>query len=214
MLYHSLNFDVSQESKDWILNRYDDKLSQHVWHDYDISQYLENRQKEWHASILGKEINEFLSTYKLNTSYFGISAFVSNANEYYLGNPHVDSKLDKNLNLFRIKTRFNVMILGNPKDPMIWWDSIDYDDSRLTTEEYNYWDNQYFKYTKSIPGKTKEERLQFVGQTNLVVENVLTPSAFIKTDCAHTVNVSPGPRLILSVALDKSIEEILSLNSI
>jgi hypothetical protein len=211
MLYHKLTFDLSQEAKDWVLNRYESRLKEKVWHDFDVSQYTtKGSQQEWHQSIAGKELNDFLSNYRLDSSYFGISAFISNINETYIGNPHIDSKMDHQLNVYRMKSRLNVMVLGNPEDPMIWWEHIDYDDPVLGNNVYHDIDKTNFVYPKSIPGKTKEDRIAFVGEPSSIVQNVLTPSAFLKVDCAHTVNVSPGPRLIVTVALDKTIEEILN----
>lgn len=215
LLYHKLNFDLSQESKDWVLNRYEKRLKETVWHDFDITQYTTpNSQQEWHQSIVGKEINEFLSTYGLDSSFFGISAFISNVNEHYIGNPHVDSKIDRYLNIYRMKSRLNIMVLGTTEDPMLWWDEIDYDDPRLSEIVYHDIDKNNFLYPKSIPGNTKEDRIKFVGEPTVVANNVVSPSAFLKVDCAHTVNVSPGPRLIVTVALDKTIEEILSFNKL
>jgi hypothetical protein len=212
--YHKLNFDLSQEAKDWVLNRYRERLKVPVWHDFDITQYTPQSQREWQESPVGIELRKFLSIYGADTSFFGISAFISNVNEYYVGNPHIDSTLDKDLNVGRMKTRFNVMVLGNKEDPMLYWPNIDYDDPCLTSNQYEDIDKRKFQYTKSIPGKTKEDRLKFVGSPEFEIKNLLEPSAFIKVDCAHTVNVSPGPRIIVTVALDKTIEELLNCTRI
>ena len=56
---------------------------------------------------------------------------------------------------------------------------------------------------------TMEERWQCLGTPTEIKSNLLVPSAFVKTDCAHTVSVSAGPRLIVTVAIDKPLHEII-----
>jgi hypothetical protein len=106
------------------------------------------------------------------------------------------------------------MVLGNPEDPMEWWDWLDFDDDRYTSADYTTIDGMPFTYPKSIPGSSKEDKFTFLGAPTLSVKNVLTPSAFVKTDCVHNVSLSPGPRIIVTVCFDKTIDEILSLHNI
>lgn len=212
LYYHKLDFKLSQRAKDWLLGRYKDQLNSKIYHDADVTQvFSEEFQKEWKSSPVGQEVQEFLDHYDLDTTFFGITAFVHNVNEFYLGNPHVDSMVDKDLNFKRLKTRLNIMVLGNPEDPMEWWDWMDFDDNRYVSADYNTIDGRPFSYPKSIPGNTKEDKFKFLGKPTLIVKNALTPSAFVKTDCVHNVSLSPGPRLIVTVCFDKTIEEILSL---
>jgi hypothetical protein len=213
--YHPVDFDLSAEAKQWVINRYAEKFKEPFYHDADVAQiFSEEFQKEWRASPLGQEIQVFLDQYGLDTSFFGITAFVHNQNEFYLGNPHVDSVVDKDLNFKRLKTRLNIMVLGNPEDPMEWWDWLDFDDDRYVSADYRTIDGMPFTYPKSIPGDTKEDKFKFLGKPTLSVKNALAPSAFVKTDCVHNVSLSPGPRIIVTVCFDKTIEEILSLNPI
>ena len=60
-----------------------------------------------------------------------------------------------------------------------------------------------------IPGSNPDERWDYLGTPNTTKSNLLIPSAFVQTDCAHAVILSPEPRLIVTVALDKTIEEII-----
>ena len=131
-----------------------------------------------------------------------------------LGNPdpHIDTKTDPITGaVHRIRSRLNVMVMGNPYDPLIWWSSLEYDDPRIVETKFLAPNGR--EYTnKSVPGHDTQSRYEFLGAPELVARNVYTPSAFVKTDCAHTVHFTPGPRLIVTVALDKSIEELVCLN--
>jgi hypothetical protein len=100
------------------------------------------------------------------------------------------------------------MILGNPNDSLTWWEHFDYDHKDIVETKFLAPNGR--EYTnKSIPGNSTQERWDYLGEPSLVARNVYTPSAFVKTDCAHTVDFTPGPRLVVTVALDKSIEELL-----
>ena len=176
-------------------------------HDLDINQYYGNNQIEWYHSIIGHELNTYLKKYKCNTSYYGITTFISNTTDTYLGNPHVDTRIDMNAVPSDIKSRLNVLVLGNPTDNMFWWNTMRYGDERMIDSSYK--DLNGVEYiSKSVPGNTMRERWDYLGEPTMIANNILTPSAFVKTDCAHTVTCSPGPRLILTIALNKSIEEL------
>jgi len=62
--------------------------------------------------------------------------------------------------------------------------------------------------SRSVPGATPDIRWTLLGKPDAEIRNLYNPSAFVRTNCAHTVSVSPGPRLIVTVALDKNIQEI------
>jgi hypothetical protein len=203
--YHSTAFEFSNQAKAWVLDRYKDKFKEPLGHNTDLTQYLPQAQQEWINSVVAVELKEFLKQYGCGIDYFGINAFVCN-----LGNPdpHIDTKGDLEGNVYRIKSRFNVMILGNPNDSLTWWGHFDYDHKDIVETKFLAPNGR--EYTnKSIPGNSTQERWDYLGEPSLVARDVYTPSAFVKTDCAHTVDFTPGPRLVVTVALDKSIEEIL-----
>jgi hypothetical protein len=200
MFYHQTEFDFSKEAKDWILEQYVKRFSQEFYHDLDVYR--------WPNSLASKELKSFLEQYKCNTYYYGISAFVSNNNNFFIGNPHIDTKFDRLGNSSQIKTRFNILVQGDPQDEMFWWQDWQYGDSRLVDNTFKSLNG--ISYTsKSVPGDTVESRWQLLGIPTKIKSNLLTPSAFVRTDCAHTVSVSPGPRLIVTVAIDKALEEII-----
>ena len=207
MYFRQLSFNFSYVATQYILTKYDNMFNNNFMHDLDINQYYGNNQTEWYDSIVGHELNTYLKQYKCDTSYYGITAFVSNTTETYLGNPHVDMRFDKNGTPSIIKSRLNVLILGNPADNMFWWDTMRYGDNRMVDSPYKDLNGAGY-ISKSVPGKTMYERWDYLSRPTMIANNILTPSAFVKTDCAHTVTCSPGPRLILTVALDKSIEEL------
>jgi hypothetical protein len=203
--YHSLTFNFSVEARDWILDRYAGRFEGNIGHNTDLTQYTPQAQKEWQNSIVFHELNDYLSQYGVDTNYNGINVFLCT-----LGNPdpHIDTKSDINGRVYRIKTRFNTMILGNPSDPIAWWGSFTYDDPRIEETKFIGPDGREY-INKSVPGGDTQGRYEFLGAPDHVARDIYTPSAFVRTDCAHTVHFNPGPRLIVTVALNKTIEELL-----
>ena len=174
------------------------------------------KQAIWTHSIVGKELKSFLEPYGCDLSYGGITFFMCNTTKLFLGNPHIDSTpKDPSNDLHEymhgssnvIKSRFSVMILGNPDDPLTWWNHMHFGDERMVAHPFKYIDGKEY-VAKSVPGDSVEERWQYLGEPSYVASNVFAPSAFIKTDCAHTITCSPVPRLMLTVPLNKSIEEL------
>jgi hypothetical protein len=90
---------------------------------------------------------------------------------------------------------------------MTWWGHMQFGDPRLVDHEFKYITGETY-FSKNIPGDSMPERWDYLGEPTCVANNYLLPSAFVKTDCAHTVTCSPGPRLILAVSLNKTVEEI------
>ena len=203
--YHSLKFNFSNDARNWILKRYEGRLTGNIGHDTDLTQYTPTAQAEWADSIVGHELNQFLEQYGVDTGYNGINVFLCT-----LGNPdpHIDTKSDHEGCVYRIKTRFNTMVLGNSYDPLAWWGSFTYDDPRIEDTTFKGPDGKKY-INKSVPGRDTQGRYAFLGAPDCVARDIYTPSAFVRTDCAHTVHFTPGPRLIVTVALDKTIEELL-----
>jgi hypothetical protein len=204
-LYYQTNFSFSESAKQWIINRYQDQFNRKFFHDLDVTQY--EFQNEWHNNIAGQELVSFLSKYNCDTSYYGISVFIGNMPYEIKSNPHMDVKFSQG-NQYKIKTRFNVMVLGNPNDPMVWWDHIGYGDSRLVEYKFQSITGQEYS-SMCIPGNDPVERWNYLGEPTNQCANLLTPSAFVKTDCAHAVILSAQPRLIVTVAIDKDLSEII-----
>ena len=205
--YHKTEFKFSDEATSWILDRYQHRYNTVFFHDLDSTQSNPESQREWRLSLAGAELASFLSRYNCDTGYYGINVFLSNTQELTRGNPHIDAKFS-NGSVSKIKSRFNVMVLGNPLDPMVWWDTVRWGDSRLIDQHFTSITGKSY-VSRAIPGATPNERWEFLGQPSEEVTNLLTPSAFVRTDCAHTIYTSGQPRLIVTVALDKTLEEIL-----
>lgn len=205
MYYISTDFDFSDRARQWILDQFHDRFSTKFLHDLDVSQFYAGQQEKWHQSPAGTEILEFLSHWGLDSSLYGIGAFISNADKFFMGNPHVDTGYTTNMERFEIRSRFNVMVLGNPQDTMFWWKDLCYDDARL--ERKSFWDLDGRHYIGSaIPGENPADRWNYLGTPSVSAAGILTPSGFVRTNCAHTVHVSPGPRLLITVALDQDID--------
>jgi hypothetical protein len=206
MLYQRANFNFSTSAINWIVNRYREKFDQNFNHDLDAEQYTDAAQAQWLSSPAGAELVDFLSTYNLDTSYYGISAFISNCADTFIGNPHVDARFDLRGNPSEIKSRFNVLVQGNSTDQMVWWPSCTYWDTRLEPKVFQL-NGQTFKH-KSVPGNDPESRWAWLGDPEHIENDLLRPSAFVRTNCVHTVTVSAGPRIIVTVALNKTLDEI------
>jgi len=204
--YHKTEFKFSNAAITWILHRYQHRYNDIFFHDLDITQSDSKSQAEWHSNLPGRELRSFLLNYNCDTSYYGINVFLSNTKELVRGNPHIDAKFS-NGDIFKIKSRFNVMVLGNPKDNMVWWDTMRWGDERLIDHPFTTITGKSY-VSKAIPGTTPDERWEYLGKPTEEVTNLLTPSAFVRTDCAHTIYTSGQPRLIVTVALDKTLEEI------
>jgi hypothetical protein len=213
MYYLPTNFDLSDAARKFTLDQYQGRFKENFYHGEDTLEFSPQRQAMWKTSIVGQEINGFLKQYGCDIHWGDILFFISNTKEPFLGNPHIDSKLEENKDTFthnpnsRIKTRFNIRILGNPLDNMTWWGHMEFGDPRLITHEFKYITGETY-FSKNIPGDSMRERWDYLGEPTCVANNYLLPSAFVKTDCAHTVTCSPEPRLILTISLDKTIEEI------
>jgi hypothetical protein len=217
MFYSTTNFDFSVKTKKLLLDYFSTKFQKNFPHAEAIEEEQPYKKFLWAKTSVGQELSVFLKKFNCNLDYFGITFFISNTAEYYIGNPHIDAIPDHKTNnsdsylhdpKTRIKSRFSVMVSGNPADPMYWWDFIPFGDPRLVVNEFQYLNNERY-YSLNIPGSNTKERWKYLGQPTLIANEVWAPSAFIKTDCAHTVNCSPGPRLMVTVPLQKSVEEII-----
>lgn len=222
MFYLKQTFDFSQETKKMLLTYFSNKFNVNFPHAEVIEEEQPYKKFLWAKTAVGRELEDFLKKFNCDLNYNGISFFVSNTVDYYIGNPHIDSIPDSktggsdaylHAHGSRIKSRFSVMILGNSQDPMHWWQTMPFGDPRLVVNEFQYLNGQKY-FSLNIPGSDTAARWDYLGEPSLVAEDVWSPSAFIKTDCAHTVNCSAGPRLMVTVPLQKSIEDIMSYQSI
>jgi hypothetical protein len=202
MFYYKTDFEFTQRSINLITNLFSSRWSSNFSHD---AEYNSMGVFEYGISPVNRELKLFLSKFNLNLNYAGINVFLSNLTEKTKTNPHIDV-LHKTQNLLPIKSRFNVMILGNPNDPMFWWDKIKFGDPDHVEHTFTYSGHSY--KSLGIPGDTVAERWQYLGHPSEIKQNLLTPSAFVNTNYAHSLELSPGPRLILSVPLDINIEDI------
>jgi hypothetical protein len=210
LLYYKTNFEFSQDSKKWILDRYKNNFDNEYGHNYDVTQLTPDLQKEWRDNA-GKELLEFLSAYNCNISELSITAHICNKSEFRprLIQPHIDF-IRPNGVLTVVNTRFNILILGNPEDEMIWWTSVEANSNKLKEVTYiNPRTNASYN-TLTIPGNLNK-KLEELGDYDFKQSNLLTPSAFVRTDCMHTLSVTPGPRLVVTVGFNKTIEELIGL---
>jgi len=197
MFYKKSEFRFTDNSNEYIIKMFRDFFQKKFSHDL-YSKISSN----FIYTQPGKELLIYFRNHKIK---FGkIQAFVSNNDKWFRGNPHID--LTTHINPITIQSRFNVLILGNPTDRMYWWDKF-YAIEHLELKEFTYLNGIKYK-SYGVKGNTIDERWNFVGEPTFSVADILCPSAFVKTNCVHTVNVSKGPRLILTVQLDTKIEDL------
>lgn len=202
-MYYQTDFEFSTSAKNWALAQYKDVWNNYFSHDarYNIVQNM------WQLSQIGKELKSYLKNYNLNCSYAGINIFLSNFPCQVKTNPHVDI-LHVNGNQLPIKSRFNVMILGNVEDPMVWWDHFKYGNpNHLPKTFVNTLGHSY--NSLAVPGETIEERWNYLGSPSTIKGKLLITGSFVNTFSAHALEISAGPRLIVSVAIDQYLEDII-----
>jgi len=200
MFYKKANFNLSTESSQYVIELYKDKFNTQFTHD------LDNKiSNTFIFTKAGIEIRDYLKSKNLLTKNIKFQTFISNNNRWFKGNPHIDITPGTNPKI--IKTRFNILILGNPQDKMFWWSNF-YSINQLELMDFTDLTGICYK-SYGIPGKCIEDRWSYIGNSSFCDSNILTSSAFVKTNCLHTVNVSPGPRLVLSIPLDVDIENIV-----
>lgn len=171
MFYYQSDFEFSQKTKNLILSIYKNKWSKNFLHDADYYA-LKNI---WKLTDIGREIESFLSKFNLTLNYAGVNTFISNHNSTYKTNPHVDI-LHRNGEFLPIRSRFSIMVLGNPSDTFFWWDHVRYGDESLKKHTFNYWGKEY--ESLGISGDSVEGRWDYLGKPSLMASNILTPSAF------------------------------------
>lgn len=186
------DFELSTKAINWV------KQSHHIFFEtrtcyHDLLNVINTDIFE--QSIVGKEVRLFLKKYNLDTKFTGINTFVSNHREYYIGNPHIDFLNVKN-EIKQVPYRFNIMVLGNYTDKLFYWNN--FDQSKLVDHTfYNLYNKTFL--SKAVPGNNPAERWKYLGPPTDIVNNYLIRPSFLRTDLAHTVEVSPGPRLIITV---------------
>lgn len=197
--YLQTDFNISDKTRDIIIKIFENNWSNSFEHDTEFK----FTNKVLNRTNLAFEILKFLKIYNLDLSYAGIQFFTSNSMTASNTNPHVDVLHRRGLN--PIRSRFNIMVLGNPYDPMVWWDTVKWGDNTLQKTEFSYKGNKHLSY--SIVGENALERWRNLGPPSLIKHNLLVPSAFVSTHFVHALNLSKGPRLIISVPFEKEISD-------
>ena len=98
MLYHKTNFAFSEKATEWVIKQYEVHFTNDFYHDLDTSLLNQKMQYLWNSSVVGKELQNFLKIYNLDTRYYGITTFISNSTLPFIGNPPVDNKFHYDAN--------------------------------------------------------------------------------------------------------------------
>lgn len=198
-MYYKTVFRLTEDAKNEILNYYKGIWSNNFEH------RLEFLPHQWLSSLPGIEISKFLSTFKLSPYYTGINVFLSNTTQNTYTNPHVDI-LHKS-KLLPILTRFNTKCQGDD-DIMYWWNDCKWGSDKLIKKNFTSYSGVNCE-SLAIPGESITDRYKFLGNPTLSISNVLTPSAFVNTEFAHSLYIPKGPRIVLSVGFNQTFHNIL-----
>lgn len=194
--YIKTDFCFSDQATKWLTSKFANFCNSNFEHD--LFSFIKSYAIE--SSLPGKELSIFLKNYGIKPRRF--STFISNSKNYFIGNPHIDFVHFKNEYL-PVISRFNIVVLGNADDKMAWWDK----DVNLEKTKFTTIDNkEYFSY--AVPGENPDQRWNLLGTPTFSIKNNFGFGSFVRTNCIHTVSVSPGPRLVLTAELDESLDVI------
>lgn len=198
-MYYKTSFDLSNDAKTEILDYYKD-----AWQNY-FEHRLEFLPQNWLFSLAGREIRQYLSKLNLFPFYTGINVFLSNTEKSKYTNPHVDVLHGSTLR--PILSRFNIKCKGD-SDTMHWWNCIKWGSGNLVRQKFTSFRGiNYESY--AIPGNSIEDRYNFLGKPFLSIKDVLTPSAILNTEYAHSLYIPAGPRVVVSVGFDITFNKII-----
>lgn len=229
--YHHSDFSFSDEALGWIKETYVEPYKGKdtvVYYDkYPTSiakTKLFNKDITWEGTKALEELREYLALWGIPKDYLGQphvgpDVFMFNNNNYsQVGYPHIDGYMrdDKNPNLILpVLTRFNIVIEYNPDDNMYWWEDIVQGHPLVGPVLHEFKDvhgNTLTNYQLlGIKGNGAADLWSKCGTPSFTKNGLYKnhKSAFLRTDCAHCVNISkPGFRLVVATALNKSLEEL------
>jgi hypothetical protein len=225
--YLQTDFKFSEEAVKWILNSYSFinhiSIGHTLYRSFELPKHF-NKSVVWKNTLALDEVMSYLSQYGVDPSLYGDTlngpdAFISNRSTPAEHHPHIDQTRNFNPNIplgvYPVKTRFNIPIIYNSDEDMHWWDEVTPGHELVGSVQVN----KHLFQILGIKGSTSKERLDNLGVPTTVINGLFKnhTSAFVRTDCAHSVSLKqPGVRLIISLTLDYYINELLAyrLNNI
>ena len=210
------DFKFSQESLDWIKNTFDCVQNINEWHDLfrtEVSERKLGRKISFEGSPVLEEIKNYLKKFGIDESHYndinGPDVFISNKPHPTPHFPHFDTATKIRGPQYwggvkLVKSRFNVCIIYDPNDDMWWWEDVVPGHPLVMQDR---------RQAVGLKGLSAQERVAHLGEPTSKADMLYgdTCSAFVRTDCAHSFTIKkPGVRLVVTVALDKSIDELTS----
>jgi hypothetical protein len=222
--YHQSDFKFSAEAEKWIRDTYHyPYLNKFVAYDKystaNSEKNILNKKITWQGTKALEELRDYLSSWGIARDYVGSElcgpdVFISNSQIHAQpGWPHIDGHKWDNINPNKrlpVLTRFNVVIEYNPDDPMHWWEDVTPGHPMVGQIDHNvngHRNNQYL----AIKGANHKEKWNNLGTPSTTKHGLYKNhcSAFLRTDCAHCLDINkPGFRLVVSLALDCTLEEL------
>lgn len=222
--YYNSDFEFSDESVKWIEDIYyhplkDTFVPYDKYATPDTGKKLLSKRVSWEGTSAIKELRDYLKPWGVDASYIGTDlcgpdVFISNMPRPQLGYPHIDgykwddTNPDKRL---PVLTRFNIVIKYNPDDSMFWWEDVvaghPLVGAQDHTSEIGVRNYQYL----AIKGNNGNEKWDNLGKPSAIKNGLYKNhrSAFLRTDCAHCVNIdNAGYRLVVALALPMTLAEL------
>lgn len=229
--YHHSDFKFSEEAMEWIRETYVYPFKgkdQIIYYDKYPTSLAEgklfNKKLSWHGTRALEEMRDYLETWGIPRDYLGTDiagpdVFMFNNNTVsQRGYPHIDGyKWDDNDRTKRLPvlTRFNVVIEYNPDDTMFWWENIVQGHPLVGSKTHISVNKEGKPVTNTqhlaILGDGEDDLWNKCGTPSFQKEGLYRNhvSAFLRTDCAHCVNISrPGFRLVVATALDRTMADL------
>jgi hypothetical protein len=219
--YLQTDFKFSDEAFNWIVKSYsfinDKRIGHNLYRSFELSKHF-NESVIWKNTLAFNEVMSYLTQYGIDPTLYGDTVngpdvFISNRSASSGHYPHIDQTRNFNTNtpgyVFPVKTRFNIPIYHNPDEDMYWWDEVTPGHKLVGPVKVN----ENFTQLLGIRGLDCEEKLKNLGPPTSINRGIFKnhTSAFVRTDCAHSISAKQsGVRLIVTLALDYSINELLS----
>jgi hypothetical protein len=229
--YHHSDFKFSDRALEWIKETYvypyKGKDQVVIYDKYPTSlseNKLFNKKISWEGTQALEELRDYLGAWGIARDYLGTDiagpdVFMFNNNRVsQRGFPHIDGYKwadESQTKRLPVLTRFNVVIEYNPDDTMFWWEDIVQGHPLVGSKTHQGLghDGQIIANTQhlAILGDGVDDLWEKCGTPSFQKQGLYKDycSAFLRTDCAHCVNISkPGFRLVVATALDRTLEDL------
>ena len=203
--HSSINFKFNEESKIWLSTHI-----QEIFKDFDetfpetggpiFNKPDKTTSVNFQSSPPALQVKKFLKELGLTNTYVQMFVYKIISESLRKENPHIDTP-----RLTPLPGRFNVLVYGNERSKMHWWNK-DIHDSAI-----QHVDIPNFGKRWQIIGNSTKERLNLLGQSDYsadTLSKIDQTGDFVRTDIVHSIERDGDRRLIVSVRIHHPWEEI------